>query len=104
MYAIVEIAGKQYKLEKDETIAVERINEEAGKELVLDKVLLLADGANVKIGQPYLESVKVKAELLGEYKGKKVRGMKFKRRKNYARTLGHRTIFSQIKVKDLVVA
>ncbi len=44
MYAIVEIAGKQYKVEKDETIAVERINEEAGKELVIDKVLLLADG------------------------------------------------------------
>jgi large subunit ribosomal protein L21 len=104
MYAIVEIAGKQYKLEKDATVNVDRMNEEAGKELVLDRVLLFADGATVQVGKPYVDSVKVRAEVLGEVKGKKVRGIKFKKRKNYTRTLGHRTIYSQLKVKDLVLA
>ncbi|HOO72787.1 MAG TPA: 50S ribosomal protein L21 [Spirochaetota bacterium] len=104
MYAIVEIAGKQYKAEKDAVINVDRMKEDAGKELVLDRVLLYADGGTVKIGQPYLDSVKIKAEVLGEIKGKKVRGIKFKKRKNYTRTLGHRPVYSQLKVKDLVLS
>ena len=104
MYAIVDIAGKQYKLAKDEAVNVDRLAGEAGSEIVFDKVLLLADGANISIGQPYLSNVTVKAQLLGEFKAKKVRGIKFKKRKNYARVLGHRQIYSKIKVNDLVVA
>jgi len=55
------------------------------------------------VGHPYLSNVKIQAEILGEIKGEKVRGIKFKRRKNYQRTLGHRQVYSQIKISDVVV-
>jgi len=103
MYAIVEVNGKQYKVEKDATVNVDRLNVE-NEELIIDKVLMYADGENIKIGQPYLSDVKVTAKIVGEFKGQKVRGIKFKKRKNYTRTLGHRTQFSQLKISDLVVS
>lgn len=103
MYAIVEISGKQYKIEKDVTINVDKIEGNSGEALAIDKILLFADGENVKIGQPYLSDVSVKAKVLGEVKGKKVRGIKFKKRKSYTRTLGHRALFSQVKIDDIVV-
>ena len=101
MYAIVEICGKQYKVEKDSVLNVERINEPENSDVAIDKVLLYADGENVQVGQPYLSNVKVVAKLLGEAKDKKVEGIKFKKRKNYTRTLGHRHIYSQIKINEL---
>ena len=103
MYAIVEIGGKQYRVEKDMTVNVDRMEAPSG-DLVLDKILLFADGEKILIGQPYLSNVKVKAQFLGERKGKKVRGIKFKKRKNYTRTMGHRTIFSQLKISELAVS
>ncbi|HPS59603.1 MAG TPA: 50S ribosomal protein L21 [Spirochaetota bacterium] len=102
MYAIVEISGKQYKLEKDAIVNVDRLKT-AEKNLVLDKVILYSNDGEVKIGQPYLQNVKVKAEVLGEVKGNKVFGIKFKRRKNYTRTIGHRAQYSQLKINEVVV-
>ncbi len=104
MYAIVEIAGKQYKVEKNIIISVDRLENKENEDITIEKVLLFADGEDVQIGQPYLSNVQVKASVLGEKKGDKVRGIKFKKRKNYTRTLGHRTIFSQLKINDLVVS
>ena len=103
MYAIVEISGKQYKVEKDATINVDRLENKENENMTIDKVLLFADGENVLIGEPYLSNVKVLATVLGEVKGKKVRGIKFKKRKNYTRTLGHRQTFSQLKISELLV-
>ncbi len=102
MYAIVEISGKQYKIEKDAIVNVDRLKN-AEKDLVLDKVLLYSNEGEVKIGQPYLQNVKVKAEVLGEVKGNKVFGIKFKKRKNYTRTIGHRAQYSQLKINEVVV-
>lgn len=102
MYAIVEISGKQYKLEKDAIVNVDRLKT-AEKNLVLDKVILYSNDGEVKIGQPYLQNVKVKAEILGEVKGNKVFGIKFKKRKNYTRTIGHRAQYSQLKINEVVV-
>ena len=102
MYAIVEISGKQYKLEKDAIVNVDRLKT-ADKNLVLDKVILYSNDGDVKIGQPYLQNVKVKAEILGEVKGNKVFGIKFKKRKNYTRTIGHRAQYSQLKINEVVV-
>jgi len=102
MYAIVEISGKQYKLEKDAIVNVDRLKT-ADKNLVLDKVILYSNDGDVKIGQPYLKNVKVKAEILGEVKGNKVFGIKFKKRKNYTRTIGHRAQYSQLKINEVVV-
>lgn len=103
MYAIVEIAGKQYKLEKDLTVYVDRLKDKEG-DITLDKVLLYSKDGDIKIGEPFLSNVTVSAKVVGEKKGKKVRGVKFKKRKNYTRTLGHRRVFSVLKINDLVVS
>lgn len=100
MYAIVEIAGKQYKIEKDAVINVDRLKK-ADSNITLDKVLLYSNDSDIRIGKPYLNNVQIKAEVLGEIKGNKVSGVKFKKRKNYTRTIGHRTIFSQIKISEV---
>ena len=102
MYAIVEIGGKQYKVEKDMTINVSKLSNE-GDELKIERVLLCADGENVLIGQPYLENVKVTAQVLGNSKGKKVRGVKFKKRKNYTRTLGYRPEYTRLKINEVLI-
>ncbi len=104
MYAIVEISGKQYKLEKDATVNVDKLESNENDLLTLDKVLLYADGENIMIGQPYLSNVKVEARVIGNLKGKKVRGIKFKKRKNYTRTLGFRPEFSQLKINNFLVS
>lgn len=100
MYAIVEVNGKQYRVEKDNIISVDTIDE-TNKTVTIDKVLMFADGEKVMIGRPYLTNVKVTAENLGVTRGKKVRGIKFKKRKNYTRTLGHRQDYLQLKISDL---
>ncbi len=100
MYAIIEINGKQYKVEKDVMINVD-ILDEKNETVTLDKVLMFADGDKVMIGQPYLNNVKVTAKNMGVARGKKVRGIKFKKRKNYTRTLGHRQNYLQLKISEL---
>jgi large subunit ribosomal protein L21 len=100
MYAIIEVNGKQYKVEKDSLINVDTIDEK-NETVTFDKVLMFADGDKVMIGQPYLNNVKITAKNLGVAKGKKVRGIKFKKRKNYTRTLGHRQNYLQLKISDL---
>lgn len=100
MYAIVEIAGKQYRIEKDMLINVDRLKK-TDNSITLDKVLLYSNENDIRVGNPYLSNVKVQAEVLGEIKGNKVSGIKFKKRKNYTRTIGHRAVYSQIKISDL---
>jgi len=103
MYAIVEIAGKQYKIEKDQTISVDFLDKQENEVFDIGAVLLFADGDSTLIGKPYLENVKVKAQCLGDIKGDKVRGMKFKKRKGYAKTIGHRQKYSQLKISELAL-
>ena len=103
MYAIVEIAGKQYKIEKDAVVNVDRLKKSENK-IVLDKVLLYSNNDDIRIGKPYVNNVKINAEVLGEIKGNKVSGIKFKKRKNYTRTIGHRAIYSQIKISDVTAS
>ena len=103
MYAIVEIAGKQYKIEKDAVINVDRLKKSENN-ITIDKVLLYSNNDDIRVGSPYLSNVQVKAEVLGEVKGNKVLGIKFKKRKNYTRTVGHRAIYSQLKISDVVAS
>ena len=102
MYAIVEITGKQYLVEKDMTIDVNRLKKEQS-DITLDRVLLCVDGEKVLIGQPYLSNVNVKGTVMGNLKGKKVRGMKFKKRKRYTRLVANRPDYTRIKIKDISV-
>jgi large subunit ribosomal protein L21 len=103
MYAIVEIAGKQYKVEKNATLNVDKLEAAGNDEVNVDKVLLYADGDDVLIGQPYLKNVTVKAKVVGTVKGDKVRGVKFGKRKRFTRTIGHRQSYSQITINELKV-
>ena len=103
MYAIIEIAGKQYKVQKNGSVNVDRLEKKENENFDIDSVIMYSDGSQVKIGQPYLKDVKVVAEYKGEAKGKKVRGIVFKKRKNYERTIGHREYYSKLLIKDIVV-
>jgi len=103
MYAIIEIAGKQYKIEKNGLVNVDRLDKKENENFNIDSVLMYSDDSGVKIGQPYLKDVKVVAEYKGEAKSKKVRGIVFKKRKNYERTIGHREYYSKLLIKDIVV-
>jgi large subunit ribosomal protein L21 len=103
MYAIVDIGGKQYRLEKDMTINVDKVSAAVSGTLTIDKVLMCVDGEKVLIGKPYLSNVKVSASVLKELKGPKVRGIKFKKRKNYTRTLGFRPRYLQLKIQDVTI-
>jgi large subunit ribosomal protein L21 len=103
MYAIIEVAGKQYKVEKNGVVNVDRLEKKENEDFNIDSVIMYSDGSDVKIGQPYLKDVKVVAEYKGESKGKKVRGIVFKKRKNYERTIGHREYYSKLLIKDIVV-
>jgi large subunit ribosomal protein L21 len=101
MYAVVEISGKQYKLEKDAIVNVDRFDAEKDSSVALDKVLMYVDGETVLVGKPYLSDVKVSAKVLGEFRGDKVRGIKFKRRKNYQRLKSNRPNFLSLKVEGV---
>jgi large subunit ribosomal protein L21 len=104
MYAIIEISGKQYKCEKDAIVNVDLFEAAENSSVTLDKVLMCVDGEKVLVGKPYLPNVKVTAKVLGEFQGKKVRGIKFKRRKNYQRVKNDRAQFLSLKIEGLAIA
>ncbi len=101
MYAIVEIGAKQYKVEKGMTVDVEKVNVGEQKSLVLDKVLLVADGDSVTVGTPYVAKASVKATVVNEHKGKKVLGMIFRKRKDSYKTFGQRPVFLELKIDEV---
>jgi large subunit ribosomal protein L21 len=103
MYAIIEIGGKQYRVAKDATINIDKIGDQ-NETVTLEKVIMCVDGDKVMIGQPYLSNVKITAKNIGVVKNKKVKGIKFKKRKNYTRTLGHRQEYLQLKISDLLIS
>ncbi len=101
MYAVIQTGGKQYKVEKGNTLDVELLGSEAGSEIIFDKVLLTADNDNVQIGQPYLQNVSVKAKLLENVTDKKVVIYKFKNKTGYRRKRGHRQKYSRILIEAI---
>jgi len=101
MMAIVETGGKQYEVSPGSVIKVEKLDAEVGKELVLDKVLMVKKNDEVIFGNPLVSGVKVIAEVLQQGRAKKIVVYKFKRRKNYHRKYGHRQSFTQLKIKQI---
>ncbi len=101
MYALVEIKGKQYKVEKGDLIRVDLLSDEAGKTVEFETVLMLSGDDGPKIGQPYVKGAKVIATVGNTEKGTKVKVLKFKRRKGYTRTQGHRQKYSLLKVNEI---
>ncbi|MDC3305331.1 50S ribosomal protein L21 [Flavobacteriales bacterium] len=98
MYAIVEIAGQQFKVEKDQQIFVHRLDNEEGSKVDFDKVLLLDDAGTVNVGAPVIKGAKVTAKVLEHLKGDKVIVFKKKRRKGYKVKNGHRQYLTKLEI------
>jgi large subunit ribosomal protein L21 len=101
MYAIVEIAGHQFKVEKDQKVFVNRLATEEGKEVSFDNVLLVGDGDNVTVGAPAIDGAQVSAKILRHLKGDKVIVFKKKRRKGYRVKNGHRQSLTEIIIEGI---
>ncbi|MDX6181423.1 50S ribosomal protein L21 [Flavobacterium sp. Fl-77] len=104
MYAIVEIAGQQFKVSKDLKVYVNRLTNEEGSKISFDKVLLLDDNGNVTLGAPAIEGASVEAKVLQHLKGDKVIVFKKKRRKGYKKRNGHRQYLTQIVIEGITAA
>ncbi|WP_421918004.1 50S ribosomal protein L21 [Marinifilum sp.] len=102
MYAIVEIAGQQFKVEKDQKIFVHRLEAEEGGQVEFAKVLLVDNEGEVVVGAPAVEGAKVTAKVLSHMRGDKVKVFKKKRRKGYQKLNGHRQYLSQIQIEEIV--
>ena len=103
MYAIIETGGKQYKVEKDDVLQVEKLDGKVKDEIIFDNVLLVAEGEKAKVGFPYLKGAKVVAEKLRDLKAKKVTSFKFRRRKNSKTLKGHRQQLASVRIKEITV-
>lgn len=101
MYAIVEIAGQQLKVEKNAKVFVNKMDAEAGSTVDFDKILLIDNDGDVKIGQPVVDGAKVTAKVLAHVKGDKVKVFKKKRRKGYKKLNGHRQQHTQIEIENI---
>ncbi|WP_298755919.1 50S ribosomal protein L21 [uncultured Psychroserpens sp.] len=104
MYAIVEIAGHQFKVEKDQKVFVNRLATEEGKKVSFDNVLLIGDGNNITLGAPAIDGAQVSAKVLKHLKGDKVIVFKKKRRKGYRVKNGHRQSLSEIVIESIVAS
>jgi len=101
MYAVVNTGGKQYKVQKGETLRIEKIPGEIGTQVTFDKVLMVADGENVRLGRPLLEKAAVLASIVEQDKAKKIIVFKYKRRKRYRRKQGHRQPYTAIRIDGI---
>jgi large subunit ribosomal protein L21 len=101
MYAVIKTGGKQYRVSQGEDIKVERLTGEAGDNVVFDQVLLAGADEGIRIGNPYLENAKVIGRLKGHGKNRKVIVFKYKRRKVFRKTRGHRQEYSLVRIESI---
>lgn len=104
MFAVFQSGGKQHRVAEGDVVKVELVDGEPGAEVVFDRVLMVADGDNVNVGAPYVNEGKVTAEVLRIDRAKKVRIIKFKRRKDYLKRQGHRQWFTEVKITGISAA
>ena len=101
MYSIIELNNKQYKIEIGKPVLVDKLETGENEEISIEKVLLYRDDKNdVKIGTPYINGLSFKAKVIGTVKGKKIRVFKYKKRKDYRRTIGSRPQYSKIMIEE----
>lgn len=101
MFAVIEAGGKQYKVAAGEIIKVEKIELGIGDVHTFDKVLLVSDGENTTIGSPFVKNKKVTAEVVAQARDKKVKIIKFRRRKHHMKHQGHRQYYTALKVTGI---
>ena len=103
MYAIIESGGKQRRVSPGALVALERIEGEAGSQVELSKVLLVADGEQIRVGAPYVQGATVMTEIVRQGRAPKITVFKFKRRKRYRRTQGHRQAQTTVRITEIRV-
>jgi large subunit ribosomal protein L21 len=101
MYAVIQTGGKQYRVSEGDTVKIEKLTAEAGDSVDFEQVLMVADGDNVKVGTPYLTGGKVTATIESHGRAKKVKIIKFRRRKHHMKRQGHRQWFTAVKITGI---
>jgi large subunit ribosomal protein L21 len=101
MYAVIETGGKQYRVQEGDVLTIEKLNVEAGDQVVFDKVLVLSEEGNLKVGAPYVEGAAVTGEVVENGKAKKVIIYKYKSKKDYRKKQGHRQPYTMVKIASL---
>ncbi|HBA36228.1 MAG TPA: 50S ribosomal protein L21 [Gammaproteobacteria bacterium] len=101
MFAVIKTGGKQYKVSEGDKLRVESLPYDEGEALEIDQVLMVADGDNIKLGQPYVEGSSVKAVVKSHGRGKKVEIIKFRRRKHYRKQQGHRQNYTELEITNI---
>ncbi|AMA65169.1 50S ribosomal protein L21 [Candidatus Arsenophonus lipoptenae] len=101
MYAIFKNGGKQYKIREGEIIRLEKLNAKTGVIVEFDQILMIVDGNNIKIGTPTIKDAKITAEVVAHGREKKIKIIKFKRRKHSRKQKGHRQWFSDVKIINI---
>ena len=103
MYAIIESCGRQYKVAEGDVVFFEKLDAEEGKKVTFDKVVLVSD-KKVEVGAPYVKGVKVEGKVVAQGKGKKIIVFKYKPKKNYRRTQGHRQPYTKVEITSIKLA
>ena len=101
MYAVIKTGGKQYRVALGEKLKIEQIPADIGSEIVLDQVLMVADGEVTKVGTPLVAGATVKATVVSHGRGDKIKIFKMRRRKHYRKTQGHRQNFTEIRIETI---
>lgn len=101
MYAVIVSGGKQYRVQEGESLKLEKLQAEAGSNVEFDRVLLVGNGDDIKIGEPVVDGAKVTAEVVQHGRAKKVEIIKFKRRKHHMKQMGHRQWFTELKITSI---
>ena len=101
MYAIIETCGKQYKVAQGDVVFFEKLDNEEGKKVTFDKVVLVSDDGKVQVGNPYVKGIKVEGKVVSHGKGKKVLVFKYKAKKNERKTRGHRQEYTKVEITSI---
>ena len=102
MFAVLNTGGKQYKVSQGDLIKIEKLESDVGDKVTLSQVLMIGEGENVEVGNPYVSNCEVKGEVVEQGKGAKIIIFKKKRRKNYRRKNGHRQRFTELKITEII--
>ena len=101
MYAVIQTGGKQYRVAEGDTLKVEKLGADEGAGVEIDKVLMIADGDNIKVGTPYVDGGKVTATVKSHGRAKKVKIIKFRRRKHHLKRQGHRQWYTELEITGI---
>ena len=104
MYAIIESCGRQYKVSEGDVVFFEKLDAEAGKKVTFDNVVLVSNDKKVEVGSPYVKGVKVEGKVVAHGKHKKIVVYKYKAKKNYRRTQGHRQPYTKVEITKIKTA